>query len=143
MKQIIETKLVEQRTEKFVADDGTEFIGEGAEQKCRDYERRKDADKCKKEFEKLNPVYLDFPFTDWSGDCSIYKVHLKNNSDLIKVIDYEENCSGSWFDNYLTEKTYHYPCDVIVYVSDNYIDAATDVQGVIDRTAKTLEMLKV
>ena len=142
MKQIIETKLVEQRTEKFVADDGTEFMGEGAEQKCKDYERRKDTEKCKREFEKLNPVYLDFPFANWGDECIVYKVHLENRGDLTKIIDYEENCSGDYFDNYLTEIKLNYPCDVVVYSNDNYVDAVTDIQNIIDRMTKTLEKLK-
>ena len=142
MKQIIETKLVEQRTEKFVADDGTEFIGEGAEQKCKDDERRKDTEKCKKEFEKLNPVYLDFPFAGWGNECIVYKVHLENSGDLTKIIDYEEQNAGDWFDNYLTERTYNYPCDVIIYGCENYVDVVTDINDVIDRVTKTLEKLK-
>ena len=61
MKHLVETKMVEQKTERWFADDGKEFDNE---KDCVVYERRKNEEKVVKEFKKLKPQFLNIPILD-------------------------------------------------------------------------------
>lgn len=102
MKEIRTIKMVEVTDVKFVADDGTEFVGEGAEKDCRDYERTCDKKKVEAAYKRLDAVNVKMPFIEpfWSG-CSFYKIILNSKNDFIAMMDY---------------------FDVVCYVCDNYID---------------------
>ena len=123
MKQIIETKMVEQTTVTFVADDGKVFTGNNAEKECKEHERRLDTDKLKRKFEKLKREYIRFPFGDFSGNDEYYIVHLNDENDLQTVVDYEAGMNSRWFDDYVSEQTFAFPCDVLIQVTESYIDA--------------------
>ena len=84
MKHLIETKMVEQKTEKWFADDGKEFDNE---KDCVVYERRKNEEKVAKEFKKLKPQFLNIPVLDWfmGTDAEIVSVNLKDELDFIAV----------------------------------------------------------
>lgn len=62
MKEIRETKLVEQTTVKFIAVDGKEFTNE---KECLTYERRLDEGRVKRAFEKLIKEKFSFDFVDF------------------------------------------------------------------------------
>ena len=61
MKEIKETKLVEQTTVKFIATDGKEFMGENAEKDCAEYEKRLHMEEIEKRFVNLDRKEIAFP----------------------------------------------------------------------------------
>lgn len=120
MKEIRTIKMVEQVEVKFVADDGKEFIGEYAERECRDYERTRDKDKVKKEFERLDFTELKMPFVDWlSDEQGFYKVLLNSKSDYIAMMDYF-NVVWNVYDNTIEEPS-EYPYTMTVSYSCDYV----------------------
>lgn len=120
MKEIRTIKMVEQTEVKFVADDGTEFIGEYAENKCVEYERRKNRERVKNDFLKLKPVWVNVPAVDWSdGDMEIIYINVKDEIDFdVTIKDYFHSKSPQWMDLscFGESKPESFPCE-IVFVS--------------------------
>ena len=86
MKEIRETKLVEQTTVKFIAVDGKEFTNE---KECLAYERRLDREKVTRAFEKLVKEKFRFDFINYFiGGNTFYLLDLKNVEDFYTVEDY-------------------------------------------------------
>lgn len=114
MKEIRETKLVEQTTVKFVADNGKEFIGENAERDCKRYERQCDEDRVIRVFEKLDSKFLSIPFIEqfYGNEASLIAVKLNSKADYIALVDYLEVCNNGW-DTRIIEPT-EYPCNKII-----------------------------
>jgi hypothetical protein len=123
MKQIIETKMVEQTTIRFIANDGKEFIGENAEKDCVQYERRLDKEKCEKEFKKLNPVYLNIPFLDWfTEDARVLLITFNSEADFETAIDYYKSQSN-WTDcNFTEDKPINYPQTMVLIEGYDWVD---------------------
>jgi hypothetical protein len=120
MKEIRTIKMVEQVEVKFVADDGKEFIGEYAERECRDYERTRDKDKVKKEFERLDFTELKMPFVDWlSDEQGFYKVVLNSKREYLAMMDYF-NVVWNVYDNTIEEPS-EYPYTMTVSYSCDYV----------------------
>lgn len=114
MKEIIETKFVEQRTVKYVADDGREFDNE---RDCRSYELSKDRDKIKLMYESLNPVTAGANVMDWFESGATIDVVVSHNErefDIIKAY-FESAC----YEVDLSEPN-EYPHRHIIFSSDNY-----------------------
>lgn len=70
MKEIRTIKMVEQTEVKFIADDGTEFVGENAERDCWEYERQRSECKVKDAFNRLDAKRIDMPLIDWYCECA-------------------------------------------------------------------------
>lgn len=117
MKEIRETKLVEQTTVKFVADDGTEFE---TERDCVEYERRCNSDKCHEAYQRLHPKWLDIPFVDWNEHCYVEMVSLSCEKDFDTLIDYVY-VIGSYACANL-KKPDAYPCTKIVVYGEGWVD---------------------
>lgn len=117
MKEIRETKLVEQTTVRFVADDGTEFE---TERDCACYERRCDSDRCCKAYQRLNPKWLNIPCVDWNGECTIEAVTLSCEKDFDTLLDYAYTLD-CYADVYF-KKPDSYPCAKIVVYGNGWVD---------------------
>lgn len=83
MKEIIETKLVEQKTVKYVADDGREFDNE---RDCRSYELSKDRDKIHLMYANLNPVTSGTNVMDWFDSGAAVDVVVSHNEREFDII---------------------------------------------------------
>ena len=94
MKEIRETKLVEQTTVKFIANDGKEFDNE---KECVTYERRLNQENCEKAYHRLHPKFIDIPFIDANGECAVELITLESEKDFDTVMDYFITQS-SWMD---------------------------------------------
>jgi hypothetical protein len=119
MKEIRETKLVEQTTVKWVANDGKEF---STERDCAAYERRCDAKKCEKEYQKLHPKYLDIPFVDWGGNCTVEIVTMETERDYDTIVDYFVSLT-QWMDwSGLEEnKPTEFPCTKVIVSGEEWV----------------------
>ena len=143
MKQIIETKMVEQTTVKFVADDGTVFMGDRAENDCKAYERRKNRDLVEDRYARLHPRFISFPFADSLGEFSAEIINVKSNDDFDAIIDFHSIDPSNDL-CYLEEKRPDkFPAKMIVFGSEYWSDAVTanDIEGVRSELAKALSIL--
>ena len=138
MKEIRTIRMVEQTEIKFVADDGTEFVGENAERNCRDYERTKDKKRVEEAFQRLDAMELKMPFVDWwSDDFGFWKIVLNSKNDYYAMMDYF-NVVWEVYDNYIEEpKTY--PYTMIVSESCDYVTEYT--RDIKEELQKALEQL--
>jgi hypothetical protein len=95
MREIRETKMVEQTTIKFVADDGTEFEDIT---KCKVYEANK---KFKETELAIKPVAkeMELPFLSWLG-YHAYKIKTRDEQDIINLYAYFENDGWYTFDEF-------------------------------------------
>ena len=140
MKEIRETKLVEQTTVKWVANDGKEF---STEIDCAAYERRCDAEKCEKEYKKLRPKFLDIPFVDWSGTCTVEVVTMETESDFDIVVDYFASLSR-WMDlsDLVENKPKEFPCTKVIASGEEWVQFAYwSVEDVKNELIKVLNVL--
>ena len=115
MKEVRETKLVEQTTVKWFSDDGKEFPTEFA---CRAYERMQKSDSIEKAYERIKISELEFPFQDWNGDCYVDLLKLKSYDDYKVVLDYLEttlNC-----EDIDCEEPDSYPCLKVLVFNEYY-----------------------
>ena len=122
MKHYVETKLVEQRFEKWFANDGTEFDNEND---CVIYERRKNEEKVIKDFKKLKPKFLNLPILDWyyGTDAEVVSVSLKDDVDFIAVEDYFAIKSSYMDMSSLAEKKpTTYPCNILLVSGYEWVD---------------------
>ena len=113
MKEIIETKFVEQKTVKYVADDGKEFYNE---RDCRSYELSKDREKIKLMYESLNPVTTGTNVMDWFACGAAIDVVVSHNErefDIIKAY-FKSVC----YDVYL-EAPKEYPHRHVIFSDEN------------------------
>ena len=90
MKEIRETKMVEQTTVKYVADDGKEFTDKV---ECDCYERNKEREILEA---KLKPIMteIEVPVLNWFGKYA-YKVKARNTDDVINL--YAQYNEGSYY----------------------------------------------
>lgn len=137
MKEIREIKMVEQVSVKFVADDGTEFVGEHAERDCRDYERTRSKEKVEWAFKRLDAVELDNSFLSWFGDeYGYWKILLNSKSDYVAMMDYF-NVVWNVYDNDIEEpKEYPYTMMVATgceWVGEYRRDLKAELQKAIEQ----------
>lgn len=122
MKHYVETKLVEQKIEKWFANDGKEFDNEND---CVIYERRKNREKVEKEFKKLKPKFLDIPILEWfyGSDAEVVSVNLKDEFDFIAVEDFFA-IKSSFMDmcSLIEKKPTEYPCNILVVSGCEWVD---------------------
>ena len=122
MKHYVETKLVEQKIEKWFANDGKEFDNEND---CVLYERRKNEEKVVKDFRKLKPKILNIPILDcfYDTDAEIVSVNLKDEFDFIAVEDYFA-IKSSYMDmcGLIEKKPTEYPCNIVVMSGYEWAD---------------------
>lgn len=122
MKHYVETKLVEQKFEKWFANDGKEFDNEND---CVIYERRKNEEKVVKDFKKLKPKFLNIPILEWyyGTDAEVVSVNLKDEFDFIAVEDYFA-IKSSYMDmcGLVAKKPTEYPCNILVVSGYEWVD---------------------
>jgi hypothetical protein len=113
MKEIIETKFVEQKTVKYVADDGREFDNEND---CRCYEMSQDREKIKLMYESLNPVTSGSTALDWFECGTAIDAVVSHNEREFGIIKaYFKSIS---FDVNLDEPN-EYPHRHVIFSSEN------------------------
>lgn len=122
MKHLIETKMVEQKTEKWFADDGKEFDNE---KDCVVYERRQNEEKVVKEFKKLKPKFLRIPIVEYfyGDEAEIVSINLNDESDFIFIEDYFA-IKSSYMDmcGLVSKKPTNYPCNILVVSGCEWVD---------------------
>lgn len=119
MKEIRVTKMVEQTTVTFEANDGTKFTGENAERQCKNYEMRLNAEACAKEFKKLNPIILNESIIAWfdGNECSHFIiVNLNNQNDFDCLKNYCE--SQNRYMEFDISEPQEYPKQMVVSMSE-------------------------
>ncbi len=137
MKEIRTIKMVEVTDIKFVADDGKEFVGENAEQECRNYERTYDIKKVEKAFERVEMTELKMPFVEWLCDGCFYRVQLNSRADYIAMMDYFNVVWGAW-DNEIEAPT-AYPYTMIVsHISDYVMEYTNDLKAQLQNALEQL-----
>jgi len=122
MKEIRITKMVEQTTVTFEANDGKKFTGENAERECKNYEMQLNKDLCEKEFKKLKPIFLDEVIWQWfSGNTEDYFVivNLKNQNDFDCLRNYCE--SRNPYLEFDIAEPKEYPKQMVVSMSDSWV----------------------
>ena len=97
MKEIRETKMVEQTTIKYVADDGKEFTDKF---ECDSYERRKDTELLNAKLKAIMTA-IEIPILEWCGWYA-YKVKVRNADDIINLYTRydDENFSFKEFEEF-------------------------------------------
>ena len=138
MKEVRETKLVEQTTVKFVANDGKEFQGEDAENLCREYERKNNEELVKKEFSKLGAVQISIPMANWfSDEAEFWKVPLTSKRDYIAMKDFFEvvqRCTECYM-----EEPKEYPHTMIAVLGyDWYDEYRNDIKADLEKALEQL-----
>lgn len=138
MKHYVETKLVEQKTEKWFADDGKEFDNE---KDCVVYERRKNEEKVVKEFKKLKPKFFDIPILEWFYGCDaeVVSVKLNDEYDFDIVQDYFA-VKSSWMDlsAMVEKKPTEYPCELVFASGCEWVDIYGTLQDFKDNMTEML-----
>lgn len=138
MKEIRETKLVEQTTVKYVADDGREFQGENAERDCRDYERTNNREKVETAYKRLDAKDITIPILNWVGEYGLTRVVLNSKTDFVAMMDYF-NVVWGVYDNSLEEpKEYPYT----MMVASGYDWVAEYRNDIKEELQKALDQLK-
>lgn len=141
MKHYVETKLVEQKIEKWFANDGAEFDNE---QDCVVYERRKNEEKVVKDFKKLKPKFLNIPLVDWFAcETEIVSVNLKDEYDFIAVEDYFA-IKSSYMDmcGLREKKPTEYPCNILVISGYEWVDVYGTESDLKDKLEELVKKLK-
>lgn len=121
MKEIRETKMVEQTTIKFVANDGKEFVGDNAENECKHYEAICNENECKRLFGLLDYKKICIPFANWFADYDAYLVNITSERDYNIVRNFFEVRIGRCAEIYLEEPK-SYPYKTMVIETDCYAD---------------------
>lgn len=93
MKQIIETKMVEQTTTRFISDNGKEF---NTEEECKRYEYTLNREQVERDFQNLNCEKLTPFIFDWWNDMNMYACEITSKKDIYTL----ETYFGSKFDDY-------------------------------------------
>lgn len=79
MKQIIETKLVEQTTTKFFSDDGKEFLSESD---CKNYEYKQNRERVERDFKNLDCKKITPFIFDWWNCSDMYACKITSQMDV-------------------------------------------------------------
>lgn len=140
MKEIRETKLVEQTTVRFIACDGKEFTDE---KECASYERRLDKDKLEKEYKKLHPIELSLPLIDYASTCYAELINVKSEEDFDIIVDYYKSLS-SWMDtcNLTDSKPTEYPKQMIIVSGEEWVCACSQTfESIRDNLMKAYKQL--
>lgn len=146
MKEIRATKLVEQTTVEFIANDGKKFTGDNAEKECETYERRLNDEQVEREFNKLNPIELPIPFIEYGCLMEVRLINVPSKQVLLTTIeDYYANMSRYMmlddFDNYADKLTY--PCDLVFINGEEWVSICTkDKNELKSEFNKVIELLK-
>lgn len=139
MKHYVETKLVEQKTEKWFAVDGKEFDNEND---CVIYERRLNHEQIEKNFKKLKPKYLDIPVLTWfyGDDSEVVLVKLKNEYDFDIVKDHFV-IKSSWMETVSLDekKPTEYPCEMVFVSGYEWVDIYSTKDTLKEELTKLLE----
>ena len=136
MKEIRETKLVEQTTVKFIAVDGKEFTNE---KECLTHERRLDEGRVKRAFEKLIKEKFSFDFVNFfMGENNFYILDLERAEDFYTAEDYFT--INNKFDIYLTEPN-KFPATILVFEHSDYVDQIRNIDEFKTNIAEILDKL--
>ena len=136
MKEIRETKLVEQTTVKFIAVDGKEFTNE---KECLEYERRLNRAKVTRAFNKLVKEKFSFSSINcFMGDNTFYLLDLKNAEDFYTAEDYFT--INNFFGIELTEPK-KYPAKILVFEHNDYVDQIRNIDEFKTNIAEILDTL--
>ena len=93
MKEIRETKMVEQTTVKFVADDGKEFE---KDYECRAYEKQKAKELLNAQIKAIM-TEIEIPVLNWYSKYA-YKVKVRNYDDIVNLYAYFDDEWNSFKD---------------------------------------------
>lgn len=121
MKEIRITKMVEQTTVTFEANDGKQFTGENAERNCKNYEMQLNKELCEKEFKKLKPIFLDESIFGWFGGDGCQQliiVNLKDQCDFDCLRNYCE--SQSRYMEFDIDEPQEYPKQMVVSMDEGW-----------------------
>lgn len=145
MTKFVETKMVEQTNIKFIADDGTEFIGENAEQKCKEYERTQNNEKVIREFKKLNPKWIDIPLVEWVGcENEVISVTVKSEVEFETTVrDYYYIKSPNYmdFEGFDNKKPKEFPANIVLVSGCEWVDvfgSETDLKAALHKAIEQL-----
>lgn len=111
MKEIRETKLVEQTTVKYIAYNGKEF---DKEIDCKVYE----ADQHRRDTEvelKAIMTNIEVPCLEWMG-YAVYKITARNEEDIIKLYSY---FNEDWYSFGEYEEFFELGKTVYIFVNDD------------------------
>lgn len=126
MTKYVETKMVEQTTIKFVAEDGKVFTGDNAEFDCAEYERTRNRDKVVTEFKKLRPKFIEIPLLDWFYGCDseIISINVKDEIEYETTVkDYFTAKSRYMdFEGFVYKKPKTFPCNIILVSGSEWVD---------------------
>ena len=143
MTKLVETKMVEQTSIKFIADDGMEFATEA---ECKAYERTQNEDKVINEFKKLNPKWLNVPLVDWvgCGENEVISVTVKNEIEYdITVRDYYYIKSPKYMDFSCLEskKPKEFSADIVLVSGYEWVDIFGSKEDFKRALMETIEQL--
>lgn len=114
--------IVSNKTTAWIAEDGTEFVGDNAKRSCFRYELKNNRAYCYEEYRKLNPTLLDGHFIRYIGpDATIAIVNLKSSKDYDIFKQYtlhECNISDRSYD---IEEPKRYPYNMIALRYPDYV----------------------
>ena len=139
MKEVRETKLVEQTTVKWFSDDGKEFDSELA---CKNYERGLKGETAKKAYERLVIAELEFPFQEWVGDLRVDLIKLKSYDDYRTVIDYfEYEMRHDMID---CKEPENYPCLRVAVYDEYWAEFAYEngIEGMLEQCEKIMTIVE-
>lgn len=116
MTKFVETKMVEQTTVKYVADDGKEFVGESAKLECECHERRANRTKVEKAFKRLNATELSIPFIEffYGDESGLLQVELTSKADYYTLIDYLVVVCGCYESDLWIDEPKEYPATKLI-----------------------------
>lgn len=151
MKEIRVTKIVEQTTVTFEANDGKQFTGENAERECKNYEMQLNKELCEKVFKKLKPIFLNEVIWYWfSGntDDQFIIVNLKDQDDFDCLKNYCE--SRNPYVEFDIDEPKEYPKQMVVSMSDSWVceyrkglsDLTQQLESIIEKCHKVQEVNK-
>lgn len=143
MTKLVETKMVEQTTTKFIADDGKEFA---TETECKNYERTQNEGKVVNEFKKLSPKWIDVPLVDWvgCGENEVISVIVKSEIEYDTTVrDYYYIKSPRYMDLSCLEskKPKEFPADIVLVSGCEWVDVFGSKEDFKKALMKTIEQL--
>lgn len=142
MTKLVETKMVEQTTTKFIADDGREFA---TETECKDYERTQNEEKVINEFQRLNPKWIDVPLVDWVGcENEVISVTVKSEIEFNTTVrDYYYIKSPRYMDFscFESKKPKEFPANIILVSGCEWVDIFGDKEDLKSALMKAIEQL--
>ena len=142
MKHLIETKMVEQKTEKWFADDGKEFDNETA---CVTYERRLNKENVEREFSKLKHKFLNIPMLEWfyGGDEEVVLITVEEEKDFLVAEDYfASKTTFMDLDGLKRKRPTSYPADLIIVSGCEWADVYGTKEDLLEETKKLLKTLE-